>query len=277
MKARLIELRAIVREAFRIWSARGARFLAAAVAFYTLLAAAPLCLAILDVLGAIVGADRAEGALWDGLAFWVAPEGLSTARSLTEHFARAQADEGVLALVVLLYGSTRLFRALRRALNQLWGVDLESVEGGRTTARKYGIRYGGALALVVLLITLVALLAALKTAIALVPVTSIVWTLDGVVSVGLAFVLFAALFRFLPETEVTWRDALASATVTTLLFALGSSLVTTYVHRRHTSDLYEGVGAVVVAMLWVYYSAQVFFFGACIGKVMHGRRTTRVG
>ena len=262
---------AVVREAMRIWSARGARFLAAAVAFYTLLAAAPLCLMIMSVLGALVGTERAEGALWDGLGFWIAPEGLSTARTLTERFAEVQGAESSFAIVVILYGSTRLFRALRRALNQLWGVDLEEVESTRTKAHKYGVRYGGALALVTLLITLVALLAAIKTLIALVPVTSVVWALDGIASIGLAFVLFVVLFCFVPETEVTNRDALVSALVTTLLFALGSGLVTLYVHRQHTSELYEGVGAVVVAMLWVYYTAQVFFFGACIGAVLHRR------
>jgi membrane protein len=275
MRTRLAALGPILREAFRIWRARGARFLSAAVAFYTLLAAAPLCLVIVDVLGALVGTERAQGALWDGLGFWVAPEGVETARSLTAHFQDAEAHEGALAIVVLVYGSTRLFRALRRALNQLWGVDLEAVEGDRTAAHKYGVKYGGALALVALLITVVAVLAAIKTLIALVPVRDVVWVLDGVASVVLAFVLFAALFRFVPETQVTWRDALASALVTTLLFALGSGLVSAWVHRPHTSAVYEGAGAVVVAMLWVYYSTQVFFFGACIGCVMHRRGTAR--
>ncbi len=261
--------REVAREAARIFRARGARFLAAAVAFYTLLAAAPMCLVISTILGAALGHERAEGALWDALGTWIAPEGLETARALTAHLEQLEAREGLLGGAVAIYGSTRLFRALRRALNTLWGIDLERVESARRTAHKYGARYGGALALVALATLLVALLAGLKTLIALVPVTELVWALDGLASVLLAFVLFAAVFRFVPETDVTWRDALASAAVTTVLFAAGSSLVTLYVHRAHTSALYEGIGAVVVAMLWVYYSAQVFFFGACVGAVLH--------
>jgi membrane protein len=261
----------LISEAFRIFRARGARFLAAAVAFYTLLAAAPTCLVIVSVLGAVVGSERAGEALWDALGTWIAPEGLETARTLTERLEGSEASSGVLGTVLLVYGSTRLFRALRRALNELWGIDLEHVEKERNTAHKYGVRYGGALALVALAILNVGLLAAIKTLVALVPVSGVVWALDGLTSVGLAFVLFAALFRLVPETEVTWRDALASAGVTTVLFALGSGLVTLWVHRAHTSALYEGIGAVVVAMLWVYYSAQVFFFGACIGCALHAR------
>ncbi|MFO0683078.1 MAG: YihY/virulence factor BrkB family protein [Sandaracinus sp.] len=269
MRARLARLQRVVREAARIFRARGARFLAAAVAFYTLLAAAPMCLVILTALGAVLGHERAEGALWDALGAWIAPEGLETAQALTAHLEQLEAREGVLGGVLLIYGSTRLFRALRRALNELWGIELEHVESARRTAHKYGVRYGGALGLVALATLNVALLAGVKTLIAFVPVTQLVWALDFLASVLLAFALFAAVFRFVPETEVTWRDALASAAVTTVLFALGSSLVTLYVHRAHTSALYEGIGAVVVAMLWVYYSAQVFFFGACVGAVLH--------
>jgi membrane protein len=255
----------------RIFSARGARFLAAAVAFYTLLAAAPLFVVMLYVLGGLLGHERADAAVWGGVGTWIAPSGVETARSLTERLAHEEASAGVLGAVLMLYGSTRLFRALRRALNQLWGVDLEAVEGTRSKAHKYGVRYGGALALVALVILLVAILAAVKAAIALVPVTGLVFLLDGLASVVLAFVLFAALFRFVPETEVTWRDALLGALVTTILFAAGSELVTLYVNHRHADALYEGAGALVVALLWVYYSAQVFFVGACVGAALHAR------
>lgn len=261
----------ILRDALRIFSARGARFLAAAVAFYTLLAAAPLFVVMLYVLGAILGSERAEGALWDGLATWIAPSGVETARTLTERLEGAESTSGVMGTLLLVYGSTRLFRALRRALNQLWGVDLEEVERARSTAHKYGVRYGGALALVAFMIVLVAVMAAAKALIALVPVTTLVLVLDGTASVVLAFACFAVLFRFVPETEVTWSDALPSALVTTILFAIGSGLVTLYVNHRHADALYEGAGALVVVLLWVYYSAQVFFLGACIGAALHAR------
>jgi membrane protein len=83
--------------------------------------------------------------------------------------------------------------------------------------------------------------------------------------------LFWALFRFLPETDVSWRDAATSAVVSTTLFAIGSGLVTLYVRNKHMGDLYEGASALVLAVFWVYYSVQVFFFGACIGAVLRRR------
>ena len=85
------------------------------------------------------------------------------------------------------------------------------------------------------------------------------------------FVLFTALFRFLPETDVKLHDAMTCAAVSTALFAIGSGLVTLYVRHKHMDAVYEGASAIVLAVLWVYYSAQVFFFGACVGAVLRQR------
>lgn len=260
-----------------MFSGKGARFLGAAVAFYALMSAAPLFVVILYVVGSIFGRQRAESALWGGLATWVAPEGLDALRGMTERLEHSERSGSVIGVVLVVYGSTRLFRALRRALNQLWGIDLEAIEKARHRVVRYGLRYGGALLLTLFVAVLVALLLIVKGGFAVLATWStrtppdLLWTLDAVVSVGLAFVLFAALFRFLPETDVSWRDAATSAVVSTVLFACGSGLVTLYVRHKHMSDLYEGASAIVLAVVWVYYSVQVFFFGACVGAALRER------
>jgi membrane protein len=268
---------AILRDALRIFSGKGARFLGAAVAFYALMSAAPLFVVILTMVGAVFGRERAESALWGGLATWLAPEGLSAIRGLTERLARSEHTGSAAGVALVIYGSTRLFRGLRRALNQLWGIDLEAVEAARGRVARYGLRYGGAMLLTLLVAVLVALLILAKASFAVLatwstrPAPGVLWALDGVTSVALAFALFVALFRFLPEAEVTWRDAGTSAAVSTALFALGSGLVTLYVRHKHMGDLYEGASAVVLAVMWVYYSAQVFFLGASVGAALRRR------
>lgn len=267
----------LLREAFRLFSDKGARFLGAAVAFYALLSAAPLFVVILYVVGAVFGRARAESTLWEGLATWVAPEGLAAIRGMTERLDHAERSGSVIGVLLVIYGSTRLFRALRRALNQLWGIDLEGIERARPAVKRYGVRYGGALLLTLFAAALVALLVVVKAGFAMIatlstrPPPTLLWGLDITVSVGLAFVLFTALFRFLPEAGVTLREAMTCAAVSTLLFAVGSGLVTLYVRHKHMSDVYEGASAVVLAVLWVYYSAQVFFFGACVGAALRKR------
>ena len=272
---------AILRRAFEIFSGRGARFLGAAVAFYALLSAAPLFVVVLEIVGRIFGRARAEDALWQGLGEWLAPEGIETVRTLTDRLARLESGGSLLGIFLVIYGSTRLFRAVRRALNQLWGIDLETIESKRSSAKKYGIRYGGAFALALFVAVLVAALVLVKSAFAAIATLSVrappdvLWAIDGIVSIALAFVLFTAVFRFLPETKVTFREAAASATVSTVLFAIGSGLVTLYIGHKHVGDVYGGASAVVLAVVWVYYSAQVFFFGACIGAAMREEQVER--
>lgn len=271
----------ITRRAAKIFSARGARFLGAAVAFYALLSAAPLFVVVLHLVGSVFGRSRAESALWDGLARWLAPEGLETVRAVTDRLDRIEASGSIAGVALVVYGSTRLFRALRRALNQLWGVDLERIEEARSKTAKYGIRYGGALLLTLLVAVLLACLVVVKGSFAVLgtfgarPPPAVLWALDGGASVALTFALFVVLFRFLPETEVTWREAATSALVSTVLFGVGSMVVTLYVQHKKLGDLYAGASAIVVAVLWVYYSAQVFFLGACIGAALHENEARR--
>ena len=273
----LASLRPLLKETLHIFSARGARFLGAAVAFYALMSSAPLFLVVLAVVGAVFGEARAEDALWTGLSRWVAPEGLATARAITEHLHASERTGSLLGVALVVYGSTRLFRALRRAMNQLWGIDLEEVEGARRRAHRYAIRYGQAFALTALVAVMVAAQIGVKGAYAFLASAGVreppllVSALDLTLSVALTFGLFFVLFRALPEEPVSARQAAAGALVSTALFAAGSSLVTAYVRHKHAADLYGGASAVVLAVFWVYYSVQVFFLGACFCAAL-GRR-----
>jgi membrane protein len=268
---------AVAREAARIFSARGARFLGAAIAFYALLSAAPLFVVVLHVVGSVFGRERAEESLWSGLGRWLTPGALESLRALTERLEHAEGT-GIVGALLVIYASTRLFRALHRALNLIWGLDLEGIERARPRVRRYAVRYGRAIALTAFVAVLVAVLILVKGAIAIVatlgtrPPPSVLYGVDVITSVVLAFLLFLTLFRFLPDTRVLLREAVLGAFVSTAFFALGSGLVTIYIARKQVADLYAGAGAIVVLVLWVYYSAQAFFVGACVGAALYGAR-----
>ena len=266
-----------MHESFHLFSKKGARFLGAAVAFYALLSAAPLLVVVLRLVGTVFGHERAESALWGGLGQWLDPEGLAATRALTERLDTSAQSGSFLGVLLVVYGSTRLFRAVRRALNELWSIDIESIDAARPRAIRYGVRYGGSFALTLFLGLMVATLIVIKSLFAWFshlgqrPPPAILWTLDAVSSLGLTFVLFLVVFRFVPEARVTWRDAAFSALISAVMFALGSGLVTAYVRHKRVADLYQGASAVVVAVVWVYYSVQVFFLGACVGATLRNR------
>jgi membrane protein len=241
------------------------------------MSSAPLFIVVLGLVGTVFGQARAEDALWGGLARWVAPEGIATARALTERLYTTERAGGIVDLALVVYGSTRLFRALRRAVNHLGGIDLEEIEGARARTRRYAIRYGQALALTAFVAVMVASLIAVKSAYAFLARFSarepplLLSALDLVTSVVLTFALFFVLLHVLPEGGVRWRQAAAGALVSTCLFAVGSGVVTAYVRHKHTADLYGGASAVVLAVFWVYYSVQVFFLGACFCAALRER------
>jgi membrane protein len=275
--ARSLDKGRLLRETLHIFSARGARFLGAAVAFYALMSAAPLFVLVLGLVGLFFGHQRAEDALWGGLSHWVAPEGITTAQAITDRLYDAERAGGFVDAALVAYGSTRLFRALRRAVNQLWGIDLEEIEGARGRAHRYAIRYGQAFALTVFVAVMVALLITVKSAYAFLASVGahepafLLPVIDVVTSVALTFTLFLLLFRVLPAERVPWARAASAAAVSTVLFALGSGAVTAYVRHKHTADLYGGASAVVLAVFWVYYSVQVFFLGVCFCAALRER------
>ena len=276
----LLEARSIAREAFRIFRARGARFLGAAVAFYALFSAAPLVVVVLHVVGLVMGRARAEGALFPSLQHWLAPEGLEVLRSLALKLEDLREGGGIVGAVVLVYAGTRLLRALKRSLNALFGIDTERVEAERPSVIKYAIRYGSALIIMLLVAVFVALLVLVKAAFAFVAAYGqvetdhAIWAADWVLSVGITFALFTALLYALPDARVPVRAALLGALLSTVLFALGSSLITAYVRTKQANEVYQGAGAVVMAVLWVYYSAQTFFLGASLSAALRQRATS---
>ncbi|MCA9587263.1 MAG: YihY/virulence factor BrkB family protein [Myxococcales bacterium] len=272
----LASIAEVLRDSWRIFSGRGARFLGAAVAFYSLLSAAPLFLVTLHVVGAFFGRGRAEEALFSGLGVWLAPEGVTAVRRLTHDF-EAHGSQGVIGVLLVLYGATRLFRAMRRALNTLWGVDLAAVEEREPTVARYAKRYGVALLLAALVTVLVLAMLVIKLGFAVVArwgLTEAPRVMDAAelgVNVLLAFMLFAALYALLPAVKVSARHVLFGAALSTILFAAGSYAVSAYLRHKAIGDLYEGAGALVLAVLWVYYSAQVFFLGASVTAALRER------
>ncbi len=264
----------ILRRSFRIFSGRGARFLGAAVAFYAIASIAPLFVVILHAVGAIFGRPTAENTLFQSLGHWLAPEGVEAVRQVTLKLDASEKTHTVAGVLLVLYASTRLFRSLKRALNHLWSIDAEAIERERKAPVRYAHRYATALVLLALVIIVISAITATKVAIALfasygrVDAPALLVLLDWGLSLGATFVLFFAFFKLLPEEHVDSREAATGAALSMVLFALGSAAITAYVRHKLTTDLYGGATTLVMGVLWVYYTAQVFFFGASVIAAM---------
>ena len=269
--------RDIARDALEMFSSRGARLLSGSIAFYALVSVVPILVIALRVAGALVGEGKVAVALHADLARWVGNDGASTVLSLVA-VAKGHTGSswsGLLSALVLVYASTRLFSQLTRALDLLWDSEAPESKGIWASLRRQLVRRSLAFFMVLVIGLLLVGDTLLHMGLAAsrrlggfesFPISRAV---EAAASFGVAVALFSLMFRLLPRARVTIRDAAVGGAVTALLFTLGSLAITAYVTRKDVS-LYGAASSMVMLLMWVNYSAHVFFLGASFTRA-HSR------
>ena len=274
-----IGIRGLLREAARDWMEDDAPRLGAALAYYTAFSIAPLLVIVIAIAGLVVGEEAARGQLVDEIGRLM---GTDAGRQIEQMIASARQTDGsilgtTLGIVTLLLGASGVFGELQAALNRVWDVEAGPSAGVLDTVRRrfFSITLvlgTGFLLLVSLVMS--ALLARVSALIAgSMPGMAIVApAIDFAVSLAGVTILFALLFKFLPDVEVAWRDVWAGAFLTALLFAAGKLLIGLYLGRIGVASGFGAAGSLVVLLVWVYYSAQIMLFGAEFTQVWAARR-----
>jgi len=243
--------------------------LGAALSYYTLFAIAPMFIIALAVAGFWFGEEAARRELFGQLSGLVGSEGAEALQSLIAAANRPRAGmvATVVAIITLLVGATGAFVELQDALNTLWKVEQTAGHGVwlflKSRLLSFAMVVGiGFLLMVSLIVN--AILAALGGWMQRVlPGGSAVWQiLNFLISLGIITVLFALIFKVLPDAKIAWRDVWVGAMLTALLFNMGKFLLGFYLGRATVTSAYGSAGSLVVILIWVYYSAQILFFGA---------------
>ena len=247
---------------------------AAALAFYTIFSLAPLVVIAVAMVGLVFGEDAAEGRLVGEIGALVGPDSAQAIQSMVAE-AR-QPSDGVLAtvvgVVVLVIGATTVFAQLQDSLDEIWGVKPRPGRPVRGILRARATSFALVLAVgFILLVSLVAS-AAVSAATSLLgrvlPMPGeVLHAINFAVSFSLTALLFAAIFKVLPDVEIGWRDVWVGAVVTALLFSIGRFLIGLYLGRGSVASAYGAAGSFVVILFWVYYSAQILFLGAEFTRV----------
>jgi membrane protein len=272
----------LARQAFADWREDGAPRLGAALAYYTLFSLAPLLLAAIAIAGLAFGEEAAQGRIVGELESLIGRAGAEAVQQLVENSRRPEA--GIIATIValgtLLLGASGVFVELRSALNVIWEV--KTPAGGlgaavRARLAAFALVVGVGFLLLVSLVVSAALSAMGRTLIGGLgePAAAILQALNTVVSLGVLTVLFAMLFKFLPDTDVAWRDVWVGAATTSLLFTVGKYLIGLYLARSTLSSTFGAAASIVILMVWVYYAGQIFFFGAELAQAYARRRAAR--
>jgi membrane protein len=266
----MVSLWKIVQQTFQEWRNDEASRLAAALSYYTAVAVAPLLILLVTGIGFFYDKNSAQMQLVGQLRGMVGPQGAQVAEVVVE-----SADQpsiagiaGLLSLITLLWGASNVFVNLQNSLDTIWGVELKpQSKGWKNILRERFLSFGMILVIgFLLLVSLVlsAVVSALSQYVGtLMPGMDLVWQVAHfAVSFGVTTLLFALIYKVLPDAKFSWRDVWMGAAVTALLFSLGQWVLGFYLGRQTTSSAYGAAGSLVVLLLWMYYSAQIFFFGA---------------
>lgn len=269
MQKNLSEAWTLARATWKEYQKDGAALMGAATAFYALLSFAPLMVLTVAIVGVFIGEAAAREALLARAELAVGQSGSEAIRRFTEQL-RFNAGTTIFSLPVLLYGATRLFTQLQLAMNRVWNVEPipanSMLQTASRIAKKRLLSFVMLLGIGVLLFSSVLLNAGLNAAAGFLP-SSVpagwVWRAgDLAASLLIGTVLFAAIFKVLPDARIQWRHVWVGGFATSFLFALGKIVLGLYLGYRAVRLADGAAGSLVVLLLWAHYSTQVFFLGA---------------
>lgn len=260
-----------------VWIDANAPAMGAAVAFYTIFAIAPLFILVLALAGVIFGHDAAQGELFGEIEKLIGKNGAQSVHSIlvAANQPRASLFATIIGFTTLYIGANSVFIQLQQALNAIWDVRIKS-SGIRSFFRYRFLSFltllGVGFLLLVSLIVSAGLDAVGKWMSGIIPAHFIIWHLvDFAASLGIVTLLFAMIFKMLPDVRIAWRDVWIGSVITAVLFTIGKFLLGAYLGRGSLSSAYGAVGSFVVVLLWVYYSAQILLLGAAFIRVYADR------
>jgi membrane protein len=275
---RLKDLLGMFKETVGEWVTDKAPRLGASLAFYTLLSLAPLLVVIVAVAALVYGQEAARGQLVWQIQGLVGPDGARAIQGLVQ--GAYKPGTGVIATLLgfltLAFGASSVVVELRDALNTIWHVPLDRGNTGLSSIFRllkhrfysFAMILGVGFLLLVSLVLNAWIAAMGKFFVSALPTPeSLLHVATFLISFLVITFLFAAIYKMLPDVRLQWSDVAVGASVTSLLFTIGKQLIGLYIGKTSFGSTYGAAGSLVIVLVWVYYSAQLFFLGAEFTKV----------
>lgn len=270
----------LLRQTFAEWQRDKVSRLAAALAYYTAFALAPVLVIAIAVASFLFEQSTVQGRIIEQLRGLIGADGAEMVREMLVN-AQSQDSNSFLATVVgvglLILGASGLFIQLQDALNTVWNVKARADQGIWGLVRDRLLSFGMVLVIGFLLMVSLLLSTALTAASGLLgsnflPGLDFFWQIaNAVVAFGVIALLFGLIYKVLPDAKIGWSDVRIGAVITALLFTIGKWLIGLYLGNSSAASAYGAAGSFVVLLLWIYYSAQILLFGAEFTQVYANR------
>ena len=269
-----------LKQTFQEWLQDKAPQLGAALAYYTVFSLAPLVLVLLAIIGVIFRDDPAGA--WDKITeqmgYFLDPSAVQVVQSIAQK--ASQPGKSTLATLIgvalALFGASGVFGQLQDALNTIWGVKAKPGRGVWGFLRSRFLSFGMVAGICFLLLVSLAIEALLKAFSDYVQSVLpggivIALTIYVVFDFAVVVLLFAMIFKFLPDVEIQWRDVWIGAVITAILFSIGKWLLGFYLGSGAAGSAYGAASSLITLLLWIYYSSQILLFGAEFTQVYASR------
>ncbi len=273
----------LLRQTVSDWIEDRAPEQGAALAFYTAISLAPLLVLLLRLVGMVFDEGAARTEIDHQTNSLIGKEGAEAIAAMIENGAAKGTGLGttLLSLATLLFGASGVFGQLQQSLNTIWEVEAKPGRGiwgfFRDRFLSFAMVMGIAFLLLVSLVISAGLAVVGTYLDRLPPAFEFVGrVLNFVLSTGVITILFALMFKVLPDVRMSWRDVWLGAFVTAILFAIGKAAIGLYLGQSALASSYGAAGSFVVLLVWIYYSAQILFFGAELTQVYANRYGSRI-
>ncbi len=258
----------LVKDSVNGWMSHQASRTGAALAFYTVFSLAPILLLSIAIAGFFFGAQAARGEIFEQISELIGPAGAATVQTVIQHAGESGAGTmtTIISVLTLIVGANTALVELKSGLDQIWDVPSERRTGFWYFLRTRLLSVGVILALAFMLLVSLVISAGLTALEKLARGEALLNIALEWVNLLFSFVLVAALFgtiyKVLPSVRIAWRDVMVGALVTAALFTIGKFAIGAYIGNSGLASTYGAAGSVILVLLWVYYSAQIFLFGA---------------
>ncbi len=271
---KLIDFFQLVRQAATEFSADNALKFSASLSYYTLFSLAPMLIIIIAISSNFLGREAAEGYLYtqfEGLL------GTAGALQLQEMIRNAHVSGSTplatgIGVGTLIFGATGVFLEIQDSINSIWSLKAKPKRGWLKFIQNRLLSFSLIVGIGFLLLVSLALSAMVSIVYNFLDkrfgdAAWLSWLITNIINVGSVMLLFSVIFKVLPDAKVKWRDVITGSLFTAILFLIGKWLINIYLSRSTTLSVYGAAGAVVLIVLWVYYSAAILYFGAEFTKV----------
>ncbi|MBA4336528.1 ribonuclease BN [bacterium] len=264
----------LLKQTYKEWETDRASMLSASLTFYMLFALAPMLVIIIAVAGMFFGEQAIRGEIVAHIQDLVGKEVATSIEFIVQNAKLA--DQGIIftgiSIILFLFGSIKIFESLEIALNDVWNVEHQPFKKIKKVihSRFISILFVLGLGLFVVFALLISGVMA-TVGVYVVKLFPVNILMMKMINVGISFLLITfvigMIYKFIPEVKIAWNDVWIGALFTTILFLIGNWLIGLYMRNLTPESIYGAAGSIIILLLWLYYSAQIFLFGAEFTKV----------